>query len=185
MLGALAMSTISQYPVANMPRSRPTSRKLGSLGDSISGHATAAGTTRFARRFASSLNPQFYRSVVDGICVSSIGMGTYLGDYDDAEDARYVTVLAAGIERGLNMIDTAINYRCQRSERAAGHAIRQRISHPDIGFERRRIAQSDADHRAGRIRRSLFHLLLSMGSEPAAGAVPDDGRRRLHRHGRA
>lgn len=110
-----------------MPRSRPKSRKLGSSGDSISGHATAAGTIRFANRFASSLTPQFYRSVVDGICVSSIGMGTYLGDYDDAEDARYVTVLAAGIERGLNLIDTAINYRCQRSERAAGHAIRRAI----------------------------------------------------------
>jgi aryl-alcohol dehydrogenase-like predicted oxidoreductase len=54
-------------------------------------------------------------------------MGTYLGDCDDAEDARYVTVLAAGIERGLNLIDTAINYRCQRSERATGRAIRQTI----------------------------------------------------------
>ena len=110
-----------------MPRSRPKSRKLGSSGVSISGHATAAGTTRFANRFASSLTPQFYRSVVDRICVSSIGMGTYLGDYDDAEDARYVTVLAAGIERGLNLIDTAINYRCQRSERATGLAIRRVI----------------------------------------------------------
>ena len=27
------------------------------------------------------------------------------------------------------MIDTAINYRCQRSERAAGHAIRRAIEH--------------------------------------------------------
>ncbi|MFN2601230.1 MAG: aldo/keto reductase [Gemmatimonadaceae bacterium] len=82
-----------------------------------------------AKRFASSLTPQFYRSVIDGISVSSIGMGTYLGDYNDAEDARYVTVLAAGIEKGLNMIDTAINYRCQRSERAAGQAIRRAIEH--------------------------------------------------------
>jgi aryl-alcohol dehydrogenase-like predicted oxidoreductase len=36
-------------------------------------------------------------------------------------------VLAAGIERGLNLVDTAINYRCQRSERAVGRAIRQAI----------------------------------------------------------
>jgi len=34
-----------------------------------------------------------------------------------------VTALAAGVERGLNVIDTAINYRCQRSERAVGRAI--------------------------------------------------------------
>ena len=110
-----------------MPGTRPKSLKLGSLGDSITGHATADGTARFAKRFSSSLTPQFYRSLVDGIYVSSIGMGTYLGDYDDAEDARYVTVLAAGIERGLNLVDTAINYRCQRSERAAGYAIRKAI----------------------------------------------------------
>jgi aryl-alcohol dehydrogenase-like predicted oxidoreductase len=54
-------------------------------------------------------------------------MGTYLGDCDDAEDARYVTVLAAGLEHGLNLLDTAINYRCQRSERAVGQAIRKAI----------------------------------------------------------
>jgi len=65
--------------------------------------------------------------VVDGVSISSIGMGTYLGDFDDDEDARYSTVLAAGIERGLNLVDTAINYRCQRSERAAGRAIRRAI----------------------------------------------------------
>ena len=110
-----------------MPSTRPKSRKLGSSGDSIVGHATADGTARFAKRFSSTLSPQFYRPAVDDISVSSIGMGTYLGDYDDAEDARYVTVLAAGIECGLNLVDTAINYRCQRSERAVGHAIRRVI----------------------------------------------------------
>ena len=110
-----------------MPSTRLKSRKLGSSGDSIAGHATADGTARFAKRFSSTLSPQFYRSAVDGISVSSIGMGTYLGDYDDAEDARYVTVLATGIECGLNLVDTAINYRCQRSERAVGHAIRRVI----------------------------------------------------------
>jgi aryl-alcohol dehydrogenase-like predicted oxidoreductase len=61
-------------------------------------------------------------------------MGTYLGDCNDAEDARYVTVLAAGVEHGLNLIDTAINYRCQRSERAAGRAIRRAV---DLGFAHR------------------------------------------------
>jgi aryl-alcohol dehydrogenase-like predicted oxidoreductase len=52
-------------------------------------------------------------------------MGTYLGDCDDAEDARYVTVISAGVERGINLVDTAINYRCQRSERAVGQAIKK------------------------------------------------------------
>jgi len=112
-----------------MPRQRPKSRTLDAdpSGNAIKGHATAAGTKRFAARFSSSFSSEFYRHVVDGVSISSIGMGTYLGDFDDDEDARYSTVLAAGIERGLNLVDTAINYRCQRSERAAGRAIRRAI----------------------------------------------------------
>jgi len=55
-------------------------------------------------------------------------MGTYLGECDDAEDQRYERLLAAGIKSGLNFVDTAINYRCQRSERAVGNAIRAVIT---------------------------------------------------------
>lgn len=54
-------------------------------------------------------------------------MGTYLGECDDAEDNRYVEVLAAGISKGLNVLDVAINYRCQRSERAVGRALKKAI----------------------------------------------------------
>lgn len=84
-----------------------------------------------AERFAADHSADFYRALTGGNLVSSIGMGTYLGDCTDAEDARYVTVLAAGLERGVNLIDTAINYRCQRSERAAGKAIRRAV---DLGL---------------------------------------------------
>ncbi len=89
---------------------------------------------RFAKRFAASYSTDFYRTLEDGKFVSSVGMGTYLGDCNDVEDARYVTVLVAGVERGLNLIDTAINYRCQRSERAVGRAVRRVI---ELGFARR------------------------------------------------
>ena len=50
-------------------------------------------------------------------------MGTYLGECNDDEDSRYSAVLEAGMERGVNFLDTAINYRCQRSERAVGRAL--------------------------------------------------------------
>ena len=108
------------------PRGKPRT-KPSTSGDVIVGHATIAGTARFSERFAASFSSEFYRPLADGIRVSSIGMGTYLGDCDDAEDARYVTVVGTGLERGLNFIDTAINYRCQRSERAVGKAIKQAI----------------------------------------------------------
>ncbi|HVF38456.1 MAG TPA: aldo/keto reductase, partial [Gemmatimonadaceae bacterium] len=58
---------------------------------------------------------------------SSIGMGTYLGECDDTEDDRYTSLLATGVAKGLNLVDTAINYRCQRSERAVGRAVRSVI----------------------------------------------------------
>ena len=90
----------------------------------VPGKATTAGTKRFADRFADSFESDFYRRTSSRLLVSSIGMGTYLGECDDREDERYVKALAAGIARGLNVIDTAINYRCQRSERAAGRALR-------------------------------------------------------------
>ena len=61
-------------------------------------------------------------------------MGTYLGECDDDEDARYLKVLVAGVAQGLNVLDTAINYRCQRSERAVGRSIREII---DAGSARR------------------------------------------------
>ncbi|MEO7367444.1 MAG: aldo/keto reductase [Gemmatimonadaceae bacterium] len=89
----------------------------------VRGRATAAATGAYASKFTPGLSGDFFRTALDGISVSSIGMGTYLGDCDDAEDSRYVDLLAAGIGEGLNVIDTAINYRCQRSERAAGRAL--------------------------------------------------------------
>jgi aryl-alcohol dehydrogenase-like predicted oxidoreductase len=100
----------------------------------IAGHATPVGTKQFADRFSSTYSADFYRPLAERILVSSIGMGTYLGECNDAEDTRYVTVLSEGIEHGLNLIDTAINYRCQRSERAVGRAIRHVI---DAGVARR------------------------------------------------
>ena len=118
-----------------MPTPRARSRKSEPGPDTvIAGHATPSGTIRLTRRFSAGHSPDFYRMLPDEILVSSLGMGTYLGDCTDAEDARYVTVLAAGLGRGLNLIDTAINYRCQRSERAAGRAIRRAV---DIGIARR------------------------------------------------
>ena len=100
----------------------------------IPGEATASGTSRFADRFANAFAPDFYRRTAEGLTLSSIGMGTYLGECDDDEDQRYVDVLTAGVSSGLNVLDTAINYRCQRSERAVGRALRNVL---DSGAARR------------------------------------------------
>jgi aryl-alcohol dehydrogenase-like predicted oxidoreductase len=60
--------------------------------------------------------------------VSALGVGTYLGDCTDADDAAYTDAVRVAIAAGVNVIDTAINYRCQRSERAVGRAMRECIA---------------------------------------------------------
>jgi aryl-alcohol dehydrogenase-like predicted oxidoreductase len=94
----------------------------------LDGRATLEGTRRFRKRFTKAQPANFYRQLGDIALVSSLGLGTYLGECDDAEDARYTRAAAAALEKGVNLLDTAINYRCQRSERAVGEAIRIAIA---------------------------------------------------------
>src|SRR5712692_10348276 len=90
--------------------------------------ATPDGTARYAARFEHEFVSDFYRTSTLGLRISSIGIGTYLGDCSDADDARYTTSIRRALTSGINLIDTAINYRCQRSEIAAGAAIEQAIA---------------------------------------------------------
>src|SRR3954467_2745204 len=92
------------------------------------GHATAEGTRRLRKGFARTRAADFYRTIANDVLVSSLGLGTYLGECDDSEDARYTITVQAALERGVNLIDTAINYRCQRSERAIGKALRNSLA---------------------------------------------------------
>lgn len=101
----------------------------------VEGCATSDGTRRFRERFARAQPDHFYRPLADGAIVSSLGLGTYLGECEDAEDARYTATVIAALEKGVNILDTAINYRCQRSERAIGEAMRAMISGGDITRE--------------------------------------------------
>ncbi len=64
----------------------------------------------------------YFRSY-GGAVVSSIGLGTYLGEPTDAEDDAYESTVRGALEGGVNVLDTAINYRHQRSERAVGAAL--------------------------------------------------------------
>jgi aryl-alcohol dehydrogenase-like predicted oxidoreductase len=58
-----------------------------------------------------------------GLSLSSIGLGTYLGSEDEATDAGYEACVAAALRSGVNVFDTAINYRGQKSERSIGRAL--------------------------------------------------------------
>jgi aryl-alcohol dehydrogenase-like predicted oxidoreductase len=89
--------------------------------------ASATGTTRYASRWSAEFVPDFYRPTRAGLNVSSVALGTYLGESDDATDALYHEAARLAITSGVNMIDTAINYRCQRSERVVGRVLQELI----------------------------------------------------------
>jgi aryl-alcohol dehydrogenase-like predicted oxidoreductase len=65
-----------------------------------------------------------------------LGIGTYLGECSAQDDSDYTAAIATAIASGVNLVDTAINYRCQRSERAVGAAMRRAL---DSGTPRQAI----------------------------------------------
>ena len=87
------------------------------------GRATSEGTRRFARR--ASAAPEHFREVLGGLALSSIGVGTYLGEEDAGTDRGYEAVVAQALASGVNVFDAAINYRGQKSERSIGRALAQ------------------------------------------------------------
>src|SRR5258708_6001793 len=93
---------------------------------SVPGFATAAGTRRYVGRLGSAAAPGHFRQERD-LSISSIGLGTYLGHWDDTTDRMYQEAVKRALELGCNVIDSAINYRFQRSERAIGAALAQLI----------------------------------------------------------
>ena len=78
--------------------------------------AGSAATLRFAARFPAPKAARFYRDV-QGLTVSSVGIGTYRDEMDAATDRAYAEAVTSVLAAGVNFIDTSLNYRNQRSER--------------------------------------------------------------------
>jgi aryl-alcohol dehydrogenase-like predicted oxidoreductase len=97
--------------------------------------ATKEGTTRYAQRFAGRASEGHFREA-HRLVLSSIGIGTYLGQPDTRTDEGYAAAIVAAVENGISVIDAAINYRFQRSERNIGAALQQLAAK---GFEREEI----------------------------------------------
>jgi aryl-alcohol dehydrogenase-like predicted oxidoreductase len=85
--------------------------------------ATTDGTSRYTERFAGKIAPGHFRGQ-QHLVLSSIGIGTYLGNPDEATDENYTNAVIRAVQLGANVIDTAANYRFQRSERSIGKALK-------------------------------------------------------------
>src|SRR6266849_2031073 len=86
--------------------------------------ATKEGTTRYAQRFAWRASEGHFRES-QRLLLSSIGIGTYRGQTDMKTDEGYAAAILAAVANGIDVIDAAINYRFQRSERSIGAAVQQ------------------------------------------------------------
>ena len=114
-------STRGYSPIRNMP---------------MTGSATLEATARYRDRFRGKAAEGHFRNE-QNLWLSSIGIGTYLGNADETTDRSYIEAIVRAVELGVNVIDTSSNYRFQRSERSAGKALKELTA--SRGFEREEI----------------------------------------------
>src|SRR2546425_5167891 len=124
----------------------------------LTGYATAEGTRRYGDRLvaAGAAHARHFREGLGGLALSTIGLGTYLGKHDGATDELYQSAIKQAVKAGCNVIDSAINYRCQRSERTIGRALAELI-------------------KDGTCRRDEVLIATKGGFIPYDGAPPRDG----------
>ena len=101
---------------------------------------TPEGTLKYVERANKAHIPKlnFRKPILEDDTVlhlSTVGLGTYLGVPNDQDDFEvYNAAKNLALSGGVNVFDTAINYRCQKAERSIGAAIKSLISYH--GFSR-------------------------------------------------
>lgn len=95
----------------------------------ISDFATSAGTKEFAKN--SGVNLANFKEFMN-LTLSNVGIGTYLGDADARTDELVTNAIKQSIMSGINVVDTAINYRAQKAERSVGKAVSELIQEGKI-----------------------------------------------------
>lgn len=94
---------------------------------SIPGAASASGTQKYfeeSREYNKTILKQHFRDTYGGLKVASTGYGTYIGAPDQEDDLAMFNGLVESVQTGgVNVIDTAINYRHMKSERVVGAAL--------------------------------------------------------------
>lgn len=97
----------------------------------LTGFCTPSGTKEYVSRYPSSMRHSF-RLTPGSLQLSSIGIGTYLGDNAPETDESVTEAIYSLLLSGVNVIDTAPNYRNGAAERCIGHAINRVVSEKAI-----------------------------------------------------
>jgi aryl-alcohol dehydrogenase-like predicted oxidoreductase len=95
----------------------------------VKGFASNEGTKKFRDNAIKKGKSYLHFKEFDDLILSSIGMGTYLGDLSkeddiDIENAFYESVKS----HAINVIDSAINYRAMKSEKSIGRSITRLVN---------------------------------------------------------
>ncbi|CAE8722503.1 unnamed protein product [Polarella glacialis] len=92
----------------------------------IAGLARPAATAAFAARFqAEGLHNAAYRVIRSKLTLSTVGIGKYQGELGQEHDDLVVEAIVEAVRGGVNVIDTAVNYRLQQGERCVGRALQK------------------------------------------------------------
>ncbi len=89
--------------------------------------ATRDALWAYRDRFGDAFGRTYFRRFGSDVA-SSIGLGTYFGEPTAAVDDAYRAVVRLALASGVNHLDTAVNYRCGRSERVVGESLRRAVS---------------------------------------------------------
>ena len=94
------------------------------------GYATPNGTKKYVDyAIQKKGKPATHFRVFDDLYLSSIGIGTYLGEMTSEDDKAVDNAIYQSVKSGaVNVIDTAINYRAMRSEKSIGRGLSRLIN---------------------------------------------------------
>ncbi|MCS7094221.1 MAG: aldo/keto reductase [Thaumarchaeota archaeon] len=94
----------------------------------LMGRYESNAATRFVKRAVQrGVAAEHFRSTEIGP-ISSLGLGTYLGDLNSETDELMTNAVVHAVSEGaVNVVDTAINYRWMASERCVGSGLRSLV----------------------------------------------------------
>ncbi|HXP50697.1 MAG TPA: aldo/keto reductase, partial [Bacteroidia bacterium] len=82
----------------------------------LNGYATSNGTKKYVDYAIQKGKPASHFRVFDDLYLSTIGIGTYLGEMTTEDDKAVENAVYQSVKSGaVNVLDTAINYRAMRS----------------------------------------------------------------------
>jgi aryl-alcohol dehydrogenase-like predicted oxidoreductase len=137
----------------------------------LHGYATPDGTKNYANNAIQKRGkPSSHFRLFDGLYLSSVGIGTYLGNTTKEDDEALENAIYKSVSSGaINVIDTAINYRAMKSERSIGRTLNSLINDGIISRDQVFICTkngyitNDGDYPAIDVMEYLQRMYISTG----------------------